>query len=112
MGLTLSLHESSIEERAQRWIADTANVGASSRCIWNRMQGFRTSDAPPPYDIEDFGRCYRLLRLIPEWNFKLQKMSNASRQWAKLVENWSEITKLYEGAQLMECDNLIKSCIN
>lgn len=112
MGLALSLHEPSIEERAKRWIADTANVGASSRCLWTRMQGIRTSDAYHPHDLDDFGRCYRLLQLIPEWRFKLHIMSNVSRQWAKLVENWDEITKLYESAQLVACDNLIRSCIS
>jgi hypothetical protein len=49
----------------------------------------------PPSDSSDFGRCYRLLELFPEWRPMIKKMSRKGRVWKNLVDNWDELERLY-----------------
>jgi hypothetical protein len=49
-----------------------------------------------PYDPADFGRCYRALKLIPGGIERLHEVSNAYPEWTGLVDNWEELTQLYE----------------
>ena len=48
-----------------------------------------------PGDPDDFGRCHRLLVLIPEWRERLREVAAAYPRWRGLVENWDELTSLY-----------------
>lgn len=41
-----------------------------------------------PYDAADFGRCFRLLEVIPEWRARLSEMAAHGEQWAALVATW------------------------
>lgn len=47
-----------------------------------------------PFDADDFGRCYRLLKKVPEINIECMKGFN--RIWDGLVDKWSELTIMYE----------------
>lgn len=56
----------SIEKRAMRWAAG-GDTGSSSKAIMQTMMGEPPSDGwCYPHDGGDFGRCYRLLAIIPE----------------------------------------------
>ena len=50
----------------------------------------------PPADPDDFGRCYRLLALIPEWRPRLGEVSALFRKWKPLVDHWAELEALYQ----------------
>lgn len=60
------------------------------------MQGVKPDYASPPSDPSDFGRCYRLLKLIPEWRPRLSEVAARYRQWTALIEHWDELTAMYE----------------
>lgn len=49
-----------------------------------------------PRDPDDFGRCYRLLKLIPNGVERLSEVASAYPAWARLVAAWPELTGLYE----------------
>jgi hypothetical protein len=49
-----------------------------------------------PYDPDDFGRCYRLLKVMPSWRERLAEVAAVCPQWAPFVEAWGELTALYE----------------
>jgi hypothetical protein len=49
-----------------------------------------------PYDPDDFGRCYRLLALAPEWRARIAEMAAYGDEWAALSAAWDELTALYE----------------
>lgn len=85
------------QERAINWISG-GDTGMSSKALWTHMMG---GDRPRygwsyPLDPDDFGRCHRLLKLIPEWRARLPEMAGRSRAWAALVGAWGEIEALYE----------------
>ncbi len=50
-----------------------------------------------PADAAAFGRCYRLLQVVPEWRFQLSHVAEVGGPvWAVLVDNWSELSTLHE----------------
>lgn len=48
-----------------------------------------------PHDADDFGRCHRLLVLVPELIDYLPAVIEACPQWAPLVPIWHRLTALY-----------------
>lgn len=49
----------------------------------------------PPWDPDDFGRCYRLLELFPEWRGRLGVVAAADPRWQGLVDHWGELEELW-----------------
>lgn len=64
-----------------------------------------------PYDADDFSRCYKFLLAVPEAKDGLGKMCLVNKQWSNLIDNWAELSKLYEDGKLKECTVLIQSLI-
>lgn len=85
--------------RACNWIAGR-DIGISSKTIWAVMMGVESGSGPlgsdVPHDSDDFGRCYRLLQLIPEWRARLSEVAARHPQWRGVVANWDTLTQLYE----------------
>lgn len=48
-----------------------------------------------PRDPDDLGRCIRLLRAVPEFADRLHLMSSQGPQWAAVVANWEQWTRMY-----------------
>lgn len=66
-----------------------------------RFQAREHHHGETPRDAGDFGRCRRLLELLPEWRGRLSEVAAAypATKWPALVERWSELDKL-QGAEL------------
>ncbi len=85
------------KDRLIQWLL-SGDTGASSEAIAAKMTG----NAPHnqwssfPRDSGDFGRCYRLLKAVPEFRERINEMANSSKQWAALVAHWSELERLHE----------------
>jgi len=73
------------------------DTGVSSEAIWRHMMGRRQRDGyfNYPSDPDDFGRCHRLLCLIPEWRARMPEMAKHGKVWAGLVARWEEVTQSY-----------------
>lgn len=78
-------------KRAYAWIVGD-DTGLSSEHLWSVMMGVPTEGANHPHDPDDIGRCFRLLRTVPEWQYRLVRMMRGSSpEWAALVARWDEI---------------------
>lgn len=91
------------------WIL-SGDTGVSSKTIWAVMMGVATepgqrcgfTSKPPaltcdiPLDPADFGRCYRLLQLFPEWRRGITKMGEIFPKWKPMADRWDEMERLYE----------------
>uniref|UniRef100_A0A6H1ZLZ2 Uncharacterized protein n=1 Tax=viral metagenome TaxID=1070528 RepID=A0A6H1ZLZ2_9ZZZZ len=78
------------------WITGN-DTGISSKAIWSVMMGADTiSDTDVPHDPADFGRCYRLLKLFPEWRNRLDEVAAALPKWGPMVREWETMECLYE----------------
>jgi hypothetical protein len=83
------------EQYAWRIGGDT---GISSEAIWHVMTGVSESKrwwSSVPHDPEDFGRCYRLLVLFPEWRGRLSEVAERHPTWIPFVAHWGEMERLY-----------------
>lgn len=77
------------------------DTGTSSKAIYRHMMGYtreRSTWGTHPHDPDDFGRCYRLLNLAPEWRARISEMAEYSKAWAGLAGAWDELTMMYESA--------------
>jgi len=74
------------------------DVGTSSYAIFFVMTGTMSPHGryAAPLDPNDFGRCYRLLKLFPEWRPRLAEVARLFPKWGPMVERWDEMTALYE----------------
>jgi hypothetical protein len=75
-------------------------VGTSSATIFRVMTGRWPAggrgDADTPSDPGDFGRCHRLLRVMPEWRARMGEVAGNYKDWVPLVAAWDELTVLFE----------------
>jgi len=84
-----------------KWI-DGDDTGVSSKTIWSVMMDviddIKDSSfyCDIPYDPSDFGRCYRLLELFPDWKERLSEVAEIFPIWEPMVKRWDELTALYE----------------
>jgi len=90
--------DASVAERFNRWLRGN-DTGASSIAIGDFMLGKKVSCSRPPSDAADFGRCYRLLKLFPEWRERLGEMKELS-QWTYLINKWQELEIRFEKGEL------------
>ena len=68
-----------------------------------------TGGPPPrcfdvPHDPSDFGRCYRLLQLAPEWTARLEEVAQAYPAWEPFVREWDKLTAMYEQLIVTGCE--------
>lgn len=89
-----------IADRAVRWIVG-GDSGVSSRAIWAHMVGQKPSEnwgglaASAPADADDFGRCSRLLALMPAWRSRVGEMAAYGPEWRALAAAWGELEALH-----------------
>ena len=86
-----------ISKKELEWILGN-DKGISSKTIWSVMTGQKTNEHFnwTPSDDHDFGRCYRLLGLFPEWRPRLGEVAAAHPSWGPLVRDWDKVSGLYE----------------
>ena len=111
----------SIREKAMWWIANGEH-GMSSKTIWNCLMGTKDFSVNYPYDPDDFSRCYKLFKAVPEWRGELymQKIALLCPEWKNLIENWDKLTEMYEENKRTNWKNhekigmyeLMQKCIN
>lgn len=82
----------------EAWICG-CDTGTSSKTIFAVMRGTTPDHADIPYDPDDFGRCYRLLKLVPAWRPRLGEVAAKYPKWSGLVEHWDELTSLFEAKE-------------
>lgn len=76
------------------------NTGVSSSTIASVALGIKEDknswriSFDCPHDASDFGRCIRLLNLVPELREYLPAVVEACPQWAPLVAIWDELEAL------------------
>lgn len=80
-----------------QWAAGR-DTGTSSLTIYGALTGTPSPHdrSDVPHDSADFGRCYRLLKLFPEWRNRLGEVAKKHSKWRGLADAWGELETLYE----------------
>ena len=89
-----------IRDKMHWWLAN-GERGTSSATIYSVLSNDLLLDRDRfshPYDIDDFRRCYLLLQAIPEFKPMMSQLKSISAVWSRLVDNWDELTKMFETA--------------
>jgi hypothetical protein len=76
------------------WLTN-CDTGISSKTIWSVMMCRSVGRTDVPLDPADFGRCYRLLQIMPSWRARLPEVAAKYPEWAPLVGRWDDIERLY-----------------
>lgn len=77
------------------WLSN-GDTGTSSKTIFSVLTGHPIEHTGTPSDPSDFGRCYRLLKVMPTWRARLPEVAEQFPEWRGLVGAWDELTALYE----------------
>jgi len=96
--------------RADMWLAGN-DTGISSQTIHDVLRG-----RPPcptwgwraPWDADDFGRCARLIDLIPEWEARMHEVGDACREWRPIADRWGELKALYDAGCIGDLDARVR----
>ena len=82
---------------ARAWVGN-GDTGTSSLTIWSVLTGYPSPHGryDVPHDPDDFGRCYRLLQVMPLWRSRLVEVVEKCHDWTPFVDAWDELTALYE----------------
>jgi hypothetical protein len=91
-----------ISEEAAAWLA-TGSRGRSSAALFSLTVGVdirgesgrRFHEWSHPYDPDDFQRCERMLRAVPEARANLDA-ARVSPEWSALIDHWDELVALME----------------
>ena len=84
--LSLIDEEKGVNKRATQWIVG-GDTGCSSKTIWAVMMGVIQKYSMTPSDNDDYGRCIRLLQLIPEWIDRLDEVTAQYPDWKEAIEH-------------------------
>lgn len=92
---TMAEHNMGLEA----WLASD-DVGASSCFMASVLGQFSTNaNYAHPYDLDDFGRCSRLLDAVPELRSRLDLLAEQSPEWSRLVDCWDRIEAIADNAE-------------
>lgn len=80
---------------ALAWLTKN-DTGISSLTIWRTLMGQTPERADIPYDPSDFGRCHRLLNVMPAWRARLGEVAARYPKWQPFVDEWERLTALFE----------------
>jgi hypothetical protein len=71
----------------------------SKKTIWQVFTGQKLySEHGVSHDPADFARCYRILKLCPEWELQLEYIVDMFPAWKRFVMKWPKLKELYEEA--------------
>ena len=80
--------------KPEQWIVGN-DTGVSSKTIWSVMFGVNPDWQGVPLDVDDFGRCVRLLTLVKEFRPRLKEVSVKYPEWKPIIDDWDELERLY-----------------
>lgn len=113
-----------MNKKLLEWLC-CGDTGISSKAIVSVMLGLapeiilKANWSPYPHDGGDFGRCYKLLKIFPEWKKRINEMGCLGKIWKRIAGAWGELetlyereslSRLYERLQELQPDELEENC--
>ena len=83
-----------MDKRLAEWFA-SRDTGLSSECVALFLSA-GVSNGSTPMDLNDWGRCMRLLDRLPEWKERMAEMGDAGRGWPAFAERWTELADTWK----------------
>lgn len=85
------------KDKILKWVFECENTGISSKAMAAHFSGLKLAKwgMATPSDPSDFNRCLTFLKWVPECRERLHEMKIVSKQWAALIDSWSEIESCF-----------------
>lgn len=107
---------SDTQAKAVKWLL-SGNSGLSSKTMLAFFLGHEEPDKSfgphYPHDLSDFGRCYKLIKSFPEFENRLNELSDIPKIghiWKKIVSNWQQLSHYYEIGDYVRGARLLYEC--
>lgn len=84
-----------VKKQWMDWLA-SGDTGVSSETMFSAITGVPVRSHGIPYDIDDIGRCVRMLRRLPDLRPQLSKVIAKHKGWMPFIDCWKEIEELYD----------------
>jgi hypothetical protein len=80
-----------LDADAQRWLA-VGQQGVSSLTLFHHLtQTPMPQSRSHPHDLDDFGRCKRMIEQVPSLRALLPEAASLSPVWARIVDVWDTL---------------------
>lgn len=84
-----------LDERIKFWL-DNGDRGVSSETMLAVCFGsIKPNMYGTPRDANDFYRCYKLLKCLPEMKTRFHLLRNLPK-WERIIDNWDNLEKMLE----------------
>lgn len=83
-----------MDKRLAQWLAGR-DTGLSSECVALFLSA-GVSNGSSPMDMNDWGRCMRLLDIMPEWKGRMAEMAEAGGRWPAFAKRWAELADTWQ----------------
>ena len=97
------------EYENENWWMIHGEQGISSKTMFNHLSDRNrvqiSYNECHPLDPDDFRRCYLLLKAVPQFKAKLDRLKPLSEVWANLIENWDRLTEMLEEQMATKKEN-------
>lgn len=82
-------------EKIAQWFKAEGR-GVSSMSMAYIATGATMGRFDAPYDPDDFGRCYELLKAVPEIRDDFPKIAQLVPQFSGILKHWDELCTIFE----------------
>ena len=82
-------------EKIAQWFKAEGR-GVSSMSMAYIATGATMGRFDAPHDSDDFGRCYELLKAVPEIRDDFPKIAQLVPQFSGILKRWDELCAIYE----------------
>lgn len=95
------------------WLAwlQCDETGLSSKFLLAKTMNINASPSGAnnyPHDADDFGRCIGLIDAEPRVRERLSVMLDCGPQWARIVNRWDELERLYRAGNRKRVNEILR----
>lgn len=96
-------------EKAVEWLVG-GDTGISSKTMCAALFGVNPKDSDMPHDADDFGRCLRFIRFMPDGtkDIVFKKLSDKP-EWVEIGKRWNELVELYDQENGHGIDDILRT---
>ncbi|WP_175994841.1 hypothetical protein [Burkholderia vietnamiensis] len=88
-----------LSEKALKQIGNwllSGDTGLSSETMAAIALGATKKAGIAPYDPSDFGRCYRLVKKVPEIRKAFPRIAKRVKTFSGIINDWDALCEIYE----------------
>lgn len=95
MRTTIEPLSAAAQRKIGNWLLshDTGNSSETMAAI--ALGASTRSGLHAPHDVSDFGRCYRLVKKVPEIRQSFPRLARKCPAFAGIVREWDELVVIY-----------------